>query len=115
MNWYKKAQSLIFWHISNEKFRSFDTNKMAQGLIWLAKDKEDLLNNLHGASINMSSKPVYLYKCSVDLGKIANREDYDKYALYQLEGMGYNTIDLEDDVAVLTPENVTILSVERIK
>lgn len=114
MNWYKIAQSSILWHISNEKFRSFDVNKMAQGLIWLARDKEDLLNNLHGASIN-SNKPVYLYKCSVNMGKVANREEYEKYALYQLEGMGYNTINLEGDIAVLTPDNVTILEVERLK
>jgi hypothetical protein len=51
MNWYKLAQSQILWHISNNKFRKFDLYQTAQGIVWFSKDKEDLIENLHGASV----------------------------------------------------------------
>jgi len=119
MNWYKKAQSIqtqTLWHISNEKFNSFDPYMTAQGIIWFAKDKNDLLNNLHGASIN-KQKPVYLYQCKVIMNKIAgwNEYDNDKYGIQDLINMGYNTIDLDDDVAVLSPENINIENIKEIK
>lgn len=114
MNWYKKAQTSVFWHISNEKFRKFDPNKTGQGIIWFATDKEDLIKDLHGASIN-SSKPVYLYKCQININKAAGWNEYDKYGIGELKSMGYDTINLDGDIAVIDSKNITILEIEQIK
>jgi hypothetical protein len=114
MNWYKIAQVSVLWHISNAKFNRFDPSMTAQGIIWFSKDKEDLINNLHGASIN-NRKPVYLYQCRVDAHNMAGWEEYDKYGIGQLISMGYDAIDLDDDVAVLNQDIITILNVEQIR
>ena len=116
MNWYKKAQgqTVIAWHVSNNKFKTFDISKSAQGIIWFAKDKDDLLTNLHGASIN-NTMPVYLYKCAIKTNKIAGWNEYDKYGLWELRRMGYDTINLDDDLVALDPKNVRIEGMEQIK
>ena len=114
MKIYKISQTqLIAWHISNEKFSAFNPNVTAQGIIWFTKDKNDLLINLHGASIN-NKKPVYLYECSINAHKIASWDEYDKYGLAELTQLGYDVIDLDDDIAVLNPKNIKILTVEKI-
>ena len=113
MNWYKKAQTPLFWHISNEKFKKFNPYKTAQGIIWFAKNKEDLINNLHGASIN-NKKPVYLYKCQINMNKVAGWDEYNKYGIAELRSMGYDSIDLDEDIAVLNHDNIIIISVEQI-
>jgi hypothetical protein len=116
MNWYKQAQiqEKTFWHISNARFKKFDFYKSAQGIIWFAKDKEDLIKNLHGASIN-NKNPIYLYKCQINMGKVAGWNEYEKYGLGQLKSEGYDAINLDDDVAVLEPKNITILGIEQIR
>ena len=114
MNWYKTSQTqLTAFHISNEKFNAFDFSLTAQGIIWFAKDKNDLVNNKHGASIN-NTKPIYLYECSINPHKIANWDEYDKYTLDELEQLGYDTIDLDEDMAVLDPKIIKILDIERL-
>lgn len=49
--------------------------------------------------------------------KIAGWDEYDndKYGIGDLISMGYDAIDLDDDVAVLRPENITIENVQEIK
>lgn len=113
MNWYKIAQASVLWHVSNAKFNRFDHRMTAQGIIWFAKNREDLVNNLHGASIN-KNKPVYLYQCKVNANKMAGWEEYHKYAICQLVSNGYDAIDLDDDIAVLNQDIITIISVEKI-
>jgi len=113
MNWYKISQSTVFWHISNQKFNKFDSYMTAQGIIWFAKNKEDLINDLHGASIN-KNKPVYLYQCQINMSKIAGWDEYNKYLLCELTSKGYDSIDLDDDIAVLNQDIITIINMERI-
>lgn len=116
MNWYKKSQTqtLILWHISNKKFKKFNPDISSLGVIWFAKDRQDLLENLHGASIGIND-PIYLYKCQVIANKIAGWDEYDKYLIEQLISMGYDVVDLDNDVIVLDENKISIIDVERIK
>lgn len=113
MDWYKKAQTSTLWHISNEKFRKFNPDLSAQGIIWFAKDRQDLLQDLHGASIN-SKKPIYLYECKIVANKTAGWEEYDKYGIGELRSMGYDTVELDGDVAVIDEKKISIINIERI-
>ena len=106
-------EHIILWHISNEYFTKFDLNKTAQGIIWFAKDSEDLVKDLHGASIN-SRKPVYLYKCIVNPIKVANWDQYEKLSIGELRRDGFDSIDLEEDFVVLNPKIVKILKITKI-
>ena len=108
MNWYKKANQINkAYHISNNYFKSFDPSKTAQGIIWFAINKEDLIKNLHGASIN-SNRPIYVYECTINSNKTAGWEQYDKLGLWELEANKYDSIILDDDIAVLNPNIITI-------
>jgi hypothetical protein len=101
------------WHISNERFSRFNTKMTAQGIIWFAEDADSLQKDLHGASIN-SRRPVYLYKCAVTMGKTAGWMEYEKYGIGELRNMGYDSIALDDDVAVLSSKSVRILEAKEI-
>lgn len=102
------------WHISNEKFDKFDSSMGIGSITWFAKDRDDLLKNRHGASIN-SNKPIWLYKVTASVNNPAGWAEYDKYVLDQLIEMGYDSIDLDDDFVVLNDKNIHIVDVERIK
>ena len=104
----------ILWHISNSQFKRFDPRMTAQGIIWFAKDGNHLVKDLHGASVN-NRLPVYLYRCEVKMGKVAGWDEYDKKGLGQLRDDGFDTIELDDDVAVLNKNSIRILGVQQIE
>ena len=104
----------ILWHISNSQFKRFDPRMTAQGIIWFAKDGNHLVKDLHGASVN-NRMPVYLYKCEVKMGKVAGWDEYDKKGLGQLRDDGFDTIELDGDVAVLNKNSIRILGVQQIE
>ena len=107
------ANTNNYYHISNSYFKSFDPKQTAQGLIWFSNNKEDLIKNLHGASIN-TKEDIYLYICNIDSNKIAGWEEYDKLGLWELEQKGYDTINLDNDIAVLDHNIITIIEIEKI-
>jgi len=109
-----QAQTLKLWHISNLKFNKFNKEFLPQGIVWFSKDKEDLINTLHGASIN-SKKPIYLYECEIKVDKIAGWDEYEKYTLSELVSMGYDSILLDNDMAIMNLKNILIKKIEQIK
>ena len=111
---YEQLQTLTLFHVSNTKFTKFNPYFTAQGIIWFANNKQDLLTHLHGASIS-SSKPLYLYTCKVLPNKIANRDEYEKYSIGELKRDGFDIIELEGDFAVINPKIIKILNVQQIK
>ena len=109
-----KIASKTLWHISNEKFSQFDNYMTAQGIFWFAKDRSDLVEHGHGANIN-SNKPVYLYEVTTTANNPAGWDEYDKYYLDQLRGMGYDSIDLDDDFVILDSKDIQIVNIERVR
>ena len=102
------------WHISNSRFRKFSRKMAINGLTWFSKDKDDLLREMHGASID-TRKPVWLYKCSANVDKTAGWDEYEKYLIAQLRQMGYDSIDLDDDFVVMDVDKIKIHEVERVE
>jgi hypothetical protein len=101
------------WHVSNHKFRRFSLANAAQGILWFAKDRDDLVRNLHGANIN-SRRPVYLYEVKTTARNPAGWDEYDKLYLDQIRQMGFDSIDLDDDVVIFDPKDVRVVEVEEI-
>jgi hypothetical protein len=94
----------IGYHISNSKFDTFDPYFTAQHIIWFSTDKNDLIKNMHGASIN-NKKPIYLYTVELHIKNPAGWDAYDKYSSDELLNKKYDAIILDDDIAVLD-ENI---------
>lgn len=107
------AKTLTLWHISNQRFRKFDPRMGAQGIMWFSRDRDDLVKNLHGASIR-SSVPIWLYEVRVRVQNPAGWKEYERYMLDQLESMGYDAIDLGEDFVVFDAKNVQIVNVEQV-
>ena len=101
------------YHISNRRFRKFNSKKTAQGLIWFAKNRTALLADLKGASIR-SDMPVYLYTCTAMLDKMAGWPEYSKLGLWELERDGFDSADLDGDVMVMDDKKIRIDSVEKV-
>ena len=101
------------WHVSNSRFKKFDSTMTSDGMVWFAKDGDHLVSDLHGASVN-NRLPVYLYKCEVQMGKVAGWDEYDKKMFDQLRSEGFDTIELDDDVAVLNENNIKIVGVDQV-
>ena len=114
-SWIRIAQAngQVCYHISNNLFDDFDVERSQDGLIWFSKDKESLLESGHGASIG-SGGNVYLYTCLITSNNPASYDEYDRYFVQQLEQMGYDSLDLDDDFVVFYPENIEILDVEKV-
>ena len=103
----------IVWHISNQKFKKFSRQYAAQGIFWFAKDKEDLLNDFHGAGVS-TNKPIWLYECRIKVKNPAGWDEYEKYGLGQIEDMGFDSIDLDDDFVVFNEKDIKILNIEQV-
>jgi len=104
------GQSLELYHVSNELFDSFDTAQTAQGILWFAKDRAELLSSGSGAGL-YPGRPVYVYDCRVTVANPAGWDEYEKYGIGELKGLGFDSVDLDDSFVVFDPDDVEILSV----
>jgi hypothetical protein len=111
------AQSLqvpgTLYHISNNLFQRFDAEFLAQGIVYFAKSRDELLASGHGADANFA-KPVYLYTCTTSASHPASWDEFDRYSVDELESQGYDSLDLDDDFVVFDPEKVEIVGIEQI-
>jgi len=112
----EQTQNVVqpLYHISNQKFDSFDSKMTAQSINWFATDKDSLINDRHGAAIN-SREPIYLYTVAATVKKTAGWDEYDKLSIMELESMGYDSVLLDDDFVVFDDKNIKILKREQLK
>lgn len=118
-SWYKmyklsSNQIEPLYHISNHKFSKFDTYMSAQGIIWFSRDLQSLSEDYYGASIN-NSKPIYLYECSAKVNKTAGWDEYERYGIWELQNLRYDSISLDSNFVVFNPNNISILETKVLK
>ena len=99
------------YHISNELFDSFDPAQTAQGILWFAEDRESLVSTGQGAGL-YPNKPVYLYTCRVSISNPAGWDEYERYGIGELKGLGFDSVELDDSLIVFEGGDVEILDVE---
>jgi hypothetical protein len=114
INWYKIAQSeipnngierkIIAYHGTRQPFESFDIQHAPMGVFWFSENIESIKDESAGA---LSNK--YIATVELKVEKTAGREDYEKYFLQQLEDMGYDSINLEEDWVVFDTDRIRIL------
>jgi len=108
-----KSKKLVVYHGTGKKFKKFDLKKTTQGIIWFTSNKNKILNGDIGAESS-----GYILTCEITINNPAGWEEYDKYALYQLESMGYDGAILPDsegyDCFVFDSNKVKILNIEKI-
>lgn len=77
------------YHGTNEKFGNFSLNRSVQGIIWFTDSIDSIKNGEHGGQ---GSK--YIMTRYITINKPAGWDEYEKYGLGQLRGMGYDGVIL---------------------
>ena len=107
------AKPLTVYHGTGKSFRRFNLDKTTQGIIWFTSNKNNILSGDVGAESS-----GYVLTCEVTIHKPAGWAEYDKYALYELESMGYDGAILTEsdgfDCFVFDPKQVKILKSEKV-
>lgn len=95
------GKPLICYHGTNDKITSFNAKFSAQGVFWFTSDKNKITSGNSGATCTNSIIPVF-----ISANKIAGWDEYDKLGLGQIEDMGYQAIQLDDDYIVFDPRRI---------
>jgi hypothetical protein len=107
------TKPLTVYHGTGKSFRRFNLKKTTQGIIWFTSNKNNILSGDVGAESS-----GYVLTCEVTIHKPAGWKEYDKYALYELESMGYDGAILTEsdgfDCFVFDPGQVKILKTEKV-
>jgi hypothetical protein len=107
------TKPLTVYHGTGKSFRRFNLDKTTQGIIWFTSNKNNILSGDVGAESS-----GYVLTCEVTIHKPAGWKEYDKYALYELESMGYDGAILTEsdgfDCFVFDPGQVKILKSEKV-
>ena len=107
------TKPLTVYHGTGKSFRRFNLDKTTQGIIWFTSNKNNILSGDVGAESS-----GYVLTCEVTIHKPAGWKEYDKYALYELESMGYDGAILTEsdgfDCFVFDPGQVKILKTEKV-
>jgi hypothetical protein len=95
------GKPLICYHGSNKNIQTFNSNRSAQGVFWFTSDKNKILSGESGAAGISKIVPVF-----ISAKKIAGWDEYEKMGLGQIEDMGYDAIQLDDDYIVFNPRKI---------
>lgn len=120
MNWYKisqndawfsgskvideQGQPLSVYHGTNMNFDAFDLSKGAQGVMWFTSDKQEIIGGTSGANSGEIIKAVNL-----NIKNPAGWEEYDKYSIGELIGLGFDGIILDNNYVVFEPGQIRII------
>jgi len=85
------GKPLVCYHGTNSTFNKIDMKKGAQGIFWVSSSRDKIVNGESGA---LSSKIIMeLY---VKIENPCGWEEYDKYSIGELIGLGYDGVILKD-------------------
>jgi len=79
------------YHGTNKKFSKFNTKLATQGIIWFTDNIDSIKSGEHGGMGNQIIMTRF-----ITINKPAGWEEYEKYTLGQLRGMGYDGVILPD-------------------
>jgi hypothetical protein len=103
------GRTVIAYHGSSVPIRRFDPKFWApEGGFWFSEDKDKILRGESGAV-----GTAYLMKVRLHVNKVAGWDEYDRYLIDQLLGMGYDSIKLDDDWIVFDPKRIEVLKVNK--
>lgn len=85
----------IWYHVSNIDFKEIDLNK-SNGVFWLTKDYDSIVNGTTGASLNNSK--LYIHKFFLQESKLAGWNEEDNFFQDQLIQKGYDGVLLDNDL-----------------
>lgn len=85
------------------KGNKFDRNESAQGIFWFSEDKGTIERGESGA-VGFSN----IIHVRLKVEKTAGWEEYEKFALMQIEGNGFDSIKLDDDWIIFDERRIKL-------
>lgn len=82
----------IAYHGTGAQFKTFSLKKATQGIIWFTDDK----TAIEAGEVGAQGKGRII-KCEIELKNPCGWDEYEKYGIGQLKGMGYDGIILPDN------------------
>jgi hypothetical protein len=78
-------------------------------VFWFSEDKDHILAGESGAS-----SVKFLMEVRLTVDKVAGREEYERYGLGELRGLGYDSVCLEDSWIVFDTKRIKVLHAVRV-
>jgi len=100
---------IIAYHGGDSPIRRFARSRSAQGVFWFSEDKDRILAGESGAS-----SVKYLMEARLTVDKVAGRDEYDRYGLGELRGLGYDSVRLEDSWIVFDTKRIKVIRAVRV-
>lgn len=98
----------IVYHGTNNEFTKFNLDKSTQGIIWFTDSIESIQKGEHGGQ---GSK--YIMKRKITINNPAGWDEYEKYGIGQLKGLGYDGVILShgdyNDYIVFSPKQIRVI------
>jgi hypothetical protein len=104
-----ESKQVIAYHGSNQPIKKFDKKYSAQGVFWFSEDRDKILKGESGAA---SFK--YIITATLTVNKVADWDLYEKKGLGQIEDMGFDSINLDDDWIIFDSKSIKITKVDKI-
>jgi len=111
-SWFKNSkvvddngEPLVVYHQTQEKFEVFDIMQSYTHSFWFTSSKDKIDKGETGANtrpgVPIITMPVYL-----SIQNMAGWDEYEKYGVGQLIGLGFDGIKLGDDYVVFEPNQI---------
>ena len=109
------TSGIVAYHGTGAKFSRFALKYSTQGIIWFTSNKQSIVNKEVGANSH-----GYVITARLNIKKPAGWNEYHKYSIGELKGLGYDGIILDSsensdlDYVVFHPNQVKILKTVKV-
>jgi hypothetical protein len=79
------------------------------GIFWFSEDKAAILAGERGAS-----NVRYIMEARLTVNKTAGRDEYEKYSIGELAGLGYDSVKLDDVWIIFDSKQIKVVRAEKV-
>ena len=96
-------RTVTAWHGSSVPVRRFSPRHGAQGVMWFSTDRDAILAGTSGAALR-----AWLMTVELTVDRTAGWDLYERLTLGEVERLGYDSIQLDDDWIIFDPRRVRV-------
>jgi len=89
------GEPAVVYHQTTEDFDEFDVDQTSMGVFWFTSSEDEARRGETGAS-RRADQEIKVKEVYLSIQNMANRDQYERLSLGQIEGDGYDGIYLED-------------------
>ena len=98
---YEPIINLMVYHGTNAEFNRLNLKYSYQGILWFTDNINKIKNNEHGGQGHK-----IILSANLTLNNPAGWNEYEKYGLGEIRGLGYDGIKLDDDYIIFSTKSL---------